>query len=137
MFVARLWVTKQFVAHYGSFLIGKPVCRSFVIDKFLVKGCFLRCEIRCFYEILFRLLFGTRRAAASVPKNQYKTFNNLLYIYLLLLLSIPILCFIWKVLFIWTYLGYPVLFRHKKSAAPLRKGDTFDARGGLAAPYLR
>ena len=25
----------------------------------------------------------------------------------------------------------------KKSAAPLRKGDTFDARGGLAAPYLR
>jgi hypothetical protein len=61
-------VAKHFVAHYGVFLIGKPVCRSFVIDKFLVKGCFLRCEIRCFYEILFRLLFGTRRAAASVPK---------------------------------------------------------------------
>ena len=65
-------------------MIGKPVCRSFVIDKFLVKGCFLRCEIRRFYEILFRLLFGARRAAASVPKNQYKTFKNLLYIILII-----------------------------------------------------
>jgi hypothetical protein len=130
-------VAKHFVAHYGGFLIGKPVCRSFVIDKFLVKGCFLRCEIRCFYEILFRLLFGTRRAAASVPKNQYKTFNNLLYIYLLLLLSIPILCFIWKVLFIWAYFAYTVYLDIKKSAAPVEGERHLDARGGLAAPYLR
>tara|TARA_Y100000004_G_scaffold96544_1_gene108068 strand:+ start:347 stop:556 length:210 start_codon:yes stop_codon:yes gene_type:complete len=69
-------------------VIDKPFCRSLwgffdrqrilPLKSFRQKGCFLRCEIRRFYENLFGLLFGTGRAANPVPKKQYKTFKNLL-----------------------------------------------------------